>query len=179
MPKPSSRPTALALWIAVALLCTGAVVTSFALTLWWSLSPCYLCIFQRGLFMLLGPLAVLAAIAERRSRRLARVPGGLFALGAAAGAAAAAYQSWLQLRPVGSISCVGGQPGPIERLVEWAGQQAPDLFMASGFCEDEALVVLGLSLANWALVAFLSCLAAAGWALWRAPGARSPVARRR
>ena len=100
------------------------------------------------------------------------MPGGLFLLGAAIGIAAAAYQGWLQLQPPGTISCVGGDPGLIERLVEWLGQQAPTLFMATGFCEDPALVILGLSLANWALVTFSLCLFAGSWALWSGPGAR-------
>jgi disulfide bond formation protein DsbB len=51
--------------------------------------------------------------------------------------------------------------------VEWLGQQMPALFLATGFCEDKELTILGLSLANWALAAFAACLAAAGWALWR------------
>jgi disulfide bond formation protein DsbB len=150
-------------WILLALVCAGAVFLSFGLTAWLNLNPCYLCIFQRTLFMLLALLAALAVL----GRVLAWVSGPLFVLGCGIGIGAAAYQTWLQLQPPGSISCLGGQPGPIEGLVEWLGQQMPSLFLATGFCEDKELTILGLSLANWALAAFAACLAAAGWALWR------------
>lgn len=151
-------------WILLALSCAGAVLASFGLTAWLELSPCYLCIFQRTLFMVLTMLAGLAAL----GRMLARVGGPLFVLGCGVGIGAASYQSWLQLQPPESVSCVGGQPGIIERLVEWLTQLSPTLFLATGFCEDKELVILGLSLANWALLTFATGLAAALWALWRA-----------
>ena len=61
---------------------------------------------------------------------------------------------------------MAGEPGLIERLVEWLGQQYPALFLATGFCEEAELRLLDMTLANWALAAFLACLLAAGWALW-------------
>ena len=86
---------------------------------------------------------------------------------AALGIGVAAYQSSLQSQPQDSISCIGKPPGPIERLVEWLGQQVPSLFMASGLCEDRELVILGLSLANWAFLFFLAILVAGAWSLRR------------
>lgn len=151
-------------WILLALICAGAVLASFGLTAWLELNPCYLCIFQRTLFMVLAPLAVLSALGGP----VTWVVGPLFVIGCGVGIGAASYQSWLQLQPPGSASCVGGQPGIIERLVEWLTQQSPALFLATGFCEDEGFLILGLSLANWALLTFAACLAAALWALWRA-----------
>jgi disulfide bond formation protein DsbB len=79
----------------------------------------------------------------------------------------ATYQSWLQAQPPGSISCVGGEPGLIERLVEWLGQQLPELFLATGFCEEAELSILGLSLANWALLSFAAFFLIALWALFK------------
>ena len=64
-------------------------------------------------------------------------------------------------------SCIGGQPGPIEQMVEWLGQQVHTLFLASGFCEDTELVILGMSLANMAFVLLVAALATVVWALWR------------
>jgi disulfide bond formation protein DsbB len=43
----------------------------------------------------------------------------------------------------------------------------PSLFEVSGLCEDEELVIMGLSLANWALVSFASALIVAVWALFK------------
>lgn len=158
------RPKPTQLWLAVALGCGGLVVGSLVLTAWLDLHPCHLCIFQRILFMLIGALALLAAVL---SRPLARaVPGALIGALAAVGLWVAIYQSWLQRQPPDAVSCIGGQPGFIERLVEWLGQQVPALFLATGFCEEEELVILGLSLANWAAVSFAAVLLAAAWALW-------------
>ena len=115
--------------------------------------------------MLIAALALVAALVVRPRAR--RSFGGLVLALAGLGVGVATYQSWLQAQPPGAISCVGGQPGLIERLVEWLGQQVPSLFLATGFCEEAELVIFGLSLANWALVSFAACLIAAAWALWR------------
>jgi len=157
-----------AVWLATAAAAAAVVLASLVLTAWLALDPCHLCIFQRLLFMLIAGLGLLAALTRGLVQRLL---GGLLVLAAAAGAASAAYQSWLQEQPPDAISCIGGQPGLIERLVEWLGQQVPALFLATGFCEEKELLMLGLSLANWALLCFLLTLAAAWWALRR--GARS------
>jgi len=139
------------------------------LTPWLELEPCHLCIFQRTLFMLMALLAALtAALSYPDWRRLgARLTAVLFLVLAVLGSGVAAYQSWLQWQPIDQASCIGGPLGPIERLVEWLGQQSPALFMASGLCEDKQLVILGLSLANWAFLVFIGVLGGGAWALWR------------
>ncbi|MTW22083.1 disulfide bond formation protein B [Allochromatium palmeri] len=164
-PVVAPRP----IWVLLALMTATVALASFVLTPWLDLEPCHLCIFQRTLFMLMALLAALtAALLQPDWRRFgARLTGLLFLGFAALGSGVAAYQSWLQWQPVGEVSCIGGQLGPIERLVEWLGQQAPSLFMASGFCEDEQLTILGLSLANWAFLIFGAALVAGAWALWR------------
>lgn len=172
MLKIAPRPV----WTSLALLGAGAALTSLILTSWLLLDPCHLCIFQRLLFMLIALAALLAALAETpRGSRLAVQLSGLAMLTlATVGIGVAAYQSWLQIQPVDTVSCVGNQLGLIERLVEWLGQQAPSLFLASGFCEDRELVMLGLSLANWALALFVLIFAATAWTLWRMRGRSGP-----
>lgn len=157
------------LWSTITAGCLFMVAVSFVLTDWLLLNPCHLCIFQRLLYLLLVPPALLAALlAPRASARLA----GLLTLPLAlAGASAAGYQSWLQRQPAGTVSCIGGQPDPIEQAVEWLGQRLPELFMATGFCEDPEFVILGLSLADWSLLGFLGCLLLAAGALWPRPRA--------
>ena len=145
----------------LALVCAVAAATTVGLTVWLQLSPCHLCIFQRLLLMLMVPLALLAVLRAPWGT----LAGGAVALLALTGVVTAAYQSWLQLQPPGSISCMGADMGPIDRLVEWLGGLWPTLFMAGGFCEDRELVILGLSLANWALVLYLGILAFALWHL--------------
>lgn len=160
MRTPSPR----LLWSLIAAASLTLVVASLILTATLDLHPCHLCIFQRLLFMILG---VLALIAAWRAGRPSSLLAGLTMLPLAAlGAGVAAYQSWLQAQPPGSISCMAGQPSLIERLVEWLGQIQPDLFLATGFCEEAELVILGLTLANWALLAFAAGLAATALALW-------------
>lgn len=160
---PTNPPSPRLLW---SLLAAGSIVLvagSFVLTAWFNLHPCHLCIFQRLLFM---KLTVLFLLAAWWSPRPTAAWPGLFTLPiTATGSAVSAYQSWLQMQPPGSISCMAGEPSLIERLVEWLGQLQPDLFLATGFCEEAELSILGLSLANWALVSFTAFFGASVWAL--------------
>ena len=151
------------IWWGLALICGLAATMSILLTAWLRLDPCHLCIFQRLLLLLMCPLALAATLRRPMGTAIA----SLFALLALTGAITAGYQSWLQMQPPGSISCLGAEMGPIEQLVEWLGRHLPALFMASGFCEDRELVLLGLSLANWALVFFLGALLTALWLILR------------
>ena len=64
-------------------------------------------------------------------------------------------------------SCAGSEPGLIEQFVYFLSDNVPSLFEVSGLCEDEELVIMGLSLANWALVSFASALVVAVWALFK------------
>ena len=148
------------LWLAIGLIAMSLAASSFVLTAWLDLHPCYLCIFQRLLFMLLAVFGLLAATGFGE-----KLWGGLVILLAGVGTATAGYQTWLQLQPPGSASCAGSNPNLIEQLVYFLSDNIPSLFEVSGLCEDEELVILGLSLANWALVSFLSALVATVWAL--------------
>lgn len=149
-------------WLILAAGSAALALGSIVLTQWLGLQPCHLCIFQRLLFMLIALLALGAALLPGPG--VARVVmAGLVALLAAGGTATAAYQTWLQEQPPGEVSCFGSDLSLIERLVEWLGQLAPDLFLATGFCEDKALVILGLSLAQWALLSFVLVLLTCLW----------------
>ncbi len=152
------------LWALLAIFCAGLFVASLVLTELYDLQPCHLCIFQRLLYLLLALVGLAAwAVTARTSGRLT----GLLALPLAAGGlAVAAYQSWLQWQPPGSIGCVGGNPGYIERLVEALGQWLPELFLATGFCEEAELTILGLTLANASALGFAVALALA-YRAWR------------
>lgn len=146
-------------WMLLALLTAAVAVFSVAVTVWLDLHPCHLCILQRTVFFLLAPAALLAG--------WWRGGAAVFMALAAAGGGIAAYQSWLQWRALPAESCVASPLGPLEQLVEWLGQRFPALFLATGFCEDKQLTMLGLSLANWAFVLFLAVFFIGLWA-WRA-----------
>jgi disulfide bond formation protein DsbB len=56
--------------------------------------------------------------------------------------------------------------------VEWLAMQVPELFLATGFCEKAELSILGLTLANWALLIFTAFLVVALRALFNKPAIR-------
>lgn len=151
-------------WLAIGLIALGLAVSSLILTAWLDLHPCYLCIFQRLLFILIGVFGLLAMTGFGE-----KLWGWLLLLLAGVGTATASYQTWLQLQPPGDVSCAGGPPNLIEQLVYFLSDNMPSLFEVTGLCEEEELVILGLSLANWALVSFGAALIAAAWALFGKP----------
>jgi disulfide bond formation protein DsbB len=79
----------------------------------------------------------------------------------------AAYQTWLQ-RWAKGVNCTADQPW-WEAFVNWAGSQWPLMFEASGLCSEAGWKFLGLSIAEWSLVAFTSMTIAMLIALLRKP----------
>lgn len=128
------------------------VAVAVGLTHLLELNPCPLCIFQRVIDIVLGAL-LLAAAAAGAAARFVRFALALALAAAIGGIAVAAYQSWLQWSPP-QLSCGPAGRGPIESLVAWLGERVPWLFLATGACESTELTILGLSLANWSLVAY-------------------------
>ncbi|MDR1708330.1 MAG: disulfide bond formation protein B [Candidatus Accumulibacter sp.] len=125
--------------------------------------PCYLCNFQRFLYMLLIFFG-LCGVLLPRLRRAWALFSALTALG---GVAAAAQQSWMQYAPQESIECGFSDPTPVERFVDWLGGLWPSMFMVTGLCKDKDWTILGLTLANWSALAFLALAAIALWLLFR------------
>ena len=157
--------TARRLWLVLALGCVGLVVGSFTLTALFKLHPCYMCMFQRLMFLLMATFAVLAAFIP--ARPLAILSGIVVLLCAAGGAGVATQQVWLQNQPGAEFTCGGADPSQFEIFMHWLGQLLPALFWANGNCASKELVILGLSLAGWAQVAFVASLLVGAWALWR------------
>ncbi|MGF1643676.1 MAG: disulfide bond formation protein B [Thiotrichales bacterium] len=156
-------------WLAVGLGAAALASGSVVLTILLDLSPCHLCIFQRLLFM---ALAVSALLAAALSLAAGRVAGFASLLVIITGFGTAAFQTWLEMQPPGTASCVGGDPSAIERLVEWLGERMPGLFLATGFCDEPELRILGLTLANASLMAFTTFFLLALWALFLKPNPR-------
>lgn len=135
--------------------CASLLLVAFAvaLTHLLELNPCPLCIFQRVIDIALGVL-LLGAAAAGGAARFVRAALALALALASGGIAVAGYQSWLQWSPP-QLSCGPAGQGPIELSVAWLGEQIPWLFLATGACESTELSILGLSLANWSLVAYV------------------------
>jgi disulfide bond formation protein DsbB len=115
------------------------------------IAACPLCISQRMLAMLLLSLAAIGMLlSNSRPGRIATLT--LMFATTATGAFVAAYQTWLQRFTV-DVQC-SGQAAWWELLIDWAGEQVPILFYASGLCSDPAWKFIGLSIAEWSLVIF-------------------------
>jgi disulfide bond formation protein DsbB len=164
-PVPSSW-----FWLAIALVSTALVAGSFIMVALLKLEPCPLCIAQRTLFMMMGASGLVAFLAHRHVA--GKIAGALTLLSALAGAGLAGYQVWLQHQPSARFTCAGGDPNVIERIVDWLGTLSPTLFLAPGVCQDTGLLILGYSLAAWALVAFSASAVLGLWALLRRGGVR-------
>ncbi len=136
----------------------GLVVAGVILARTLNLAACPLCILQRMLYLLLALEAAAACLLAARpvAQRLAAC---LMCATAATGAGVAAYQTWLQ-RFAKGVSCAADQPW-WERFVDWAGAQYPLLFEATGLCSEAGWKLLGLSIAEWSLIAFTAFFLAA------------------
>lgn len=154
------RPRLLTGLLALFAFCVAAATV--LLTEWLHLNPCYLCIVQRSLAMLVALFLALAVVVHRHSVSLVFLPlTGLSALG---GMVAAAFQSYEQWYPH-DVSCIANEPNLLEKMVDWLGNQYPTLFMATGFCENKELEIFGLSLANCAFLCFSLIIVAVIWLL--------------
>lgn len=140
------------------LLASGLILGELA-----RLQPCYLCNFQRFLYIVLFGVGLCGALVPVAGR----LWSGLFALVAVGGVVTAVQQSWMQYAPQQAVECGFGDPTLVERIVDWLGARWPSLFMVTGFCTNKDWVFLGLSLANWSAICFLALLAVAVWQLVR------------
>ena len=138
--------------LAAVALVAGGVILAHTL----NLAACPLCILQRMLYLLLALEAIAAWLLAGSPHPT--LPGRaavlLMAATALTGAGIATYQTWLQRFATG-VSCTADQPW-WEEFVNWAGSQWPLLFEASGLCSEAGWKFLGLSIAEWSLIAFTS-----------------------
>jgi len=145
--------TSRGLFAATGLTAAGLLAGSVVLQQTMNLAACPLCILQRMLYLLLvfeaiGAWALARPALPRRTAALVMTATAL------TGAGIAAYQTWLQ-RFAKGVSCTADQPW-WEDFVNWAGSQWPLMFEASGLCSEAGWKFLGLSIAEWSLIAFTS-----------------------
>lgn len=162
-PQPSLR----VFFASVGLASSGLVGGGLLLARTLNLAACPLCILQRMLYLLIAAISLLGWLLARQpgTARLLSLLAGLAAL---LGAGIAAYQTWLQ-RFAKGVSCTADQPW-WERFVDWAGQQIPLLFEATGLCSEAGWKFIGLSIAEWSLAIFsILAFAAFRQTLQRAP----------
>jgi protein dithiol:quinone oxidoreductase len=121
-----------------------------------NLAACPLCILQRMLYLALALAALIALLLQRC--RLSQTLAALGCIAAAGtGVFVAGYQVWLQ-RFAKDASCTANAPW-WEEFVYWAGEKVPVLFEATGLCSEAGWKFLGLSIADWSLLAFSALFA--------------------
>lgn|SRR5574340_376296 len=116
------------------------------------LLPCPLCVMQRIAYLLVGLIALAAAL--HRPRAGARnAYAALLLLGSLGGAAVAAWQTVLTYRPQLASCAIS----PEERFLNGLPLAAwwPGMFEANGDCTKVDWTFLGLSVPELSLIAFL------------------------
>jgi disulfide bond formation protein DsbB len=111
------------------------------------LEPCPLCILQRYAYVVVGALALLAALLPLA---LGRLVGAIAIVCALSGAGVGVWHVWLQLHPPAVSAC-----GPtLEYLVGNLplGRALPRIFQGYGDCTDIDWTFLGLSIPAWSIV---------------------------
>jgi disulfide bond formation protein DsbB len=154
MPVISARLIFLAIFVA----CVALMGFGLYLQHAQNLEPCPLCIFQRYAFVLIGAIALLAAVhgpgALGRS-----IYAALTIVAAGTGAAIAGRQIWLERNPRTAFDC-----GPdLSYMLDTfpLSQVLPKVFQGEGDCSKVVWRFLGLSIAEWAFVWFALFIAAA------------------
>jgi len=156
----TSRPAFAAIFVACALLLGIALYLQEEV----GLEPCPMCILQRYAFTVVGIVALVGAIHGPRGVPL-KVYGALLVLLAIAGGGVAARQSYIQHYPPVVSSC----GTDLEFLVNTfpISQALPKIFAGSGDCSAVHWRLLGLSIAEWALVWFVLIVVFTAWFAFR------------
>ncbi|WP_341643573.1 disulfide bond formation protein B [Thauera sp. SDU_THAU2] len=128
------------------------------------LEPCPMCVMQRYAFLAVALIALVGGI-HGPGRTGSRVYAALIGLGALAGGAIAARQTWMQLDPPAIPECGPGLEFMLESFP--LGEALPMIFRGAGDCAAVDWTFLGLSIANWSLLSFSATAVFALWMLLR------------
>ena len=161
IPIPSRRLT----FGLMAFAASGLLASGLALGEFLRLTPCYLCNFQRFLYIVIALLSAFACVTNRWPRFWGLSTG----LSALWGIATAAEQSWMQYAPDQVTECGLSDPTLVETIVNWLSMKWPAMFMVTGFCTEKDWTFNGLTLANWSVFCFLALAGIAVWQAFRRP----------
>lgn len=118
------------------------------------LEPCYLCITQRVMFIVVAAITALAALHSPGALGT-RVYSGLTLVAALGGAGFAVRQLWLQSLPPERVPACGPPANYLFDAFPLRDALAM-LLQGDGSCAEVSWSLLGLSLAGWALLAFIA-----------------------
>ena len=151
-----------ALYLAVAVVCALLIGAAMYLQFRENLEPCPLCILQRYAYVLVGALALLAALLPAL---LGRILASLAILSALTGAGVGIWHVWLQLHPPRVSAC-----GPsLEYLVSNLplGRALPRIFQGYADCTNVDWTFLHLSIPAWSVIWLVLITLALGTAVSR------------
>jgi protein dithiol:quinone oxidoreductase len=142
--------------------CTGLMGFGLVLQHVVGLEPCPMCILQRYAFLVIGVVALIAAIHGPVGVGL-KIYSLLIALAALAGGSVSIRQSLLQrFPPAEALSCMASDLDFLLGNFPLA-QALPRIFSGAGDCAKVTWSLLGLSIAEWALVWFVVITTTAAW----------------
>lgn len=145
------------IYVAVFLACAALIGFAIYLQEIEHLEPCPLCILQRYAYVVVGVLALVAALLPAF---LGRIAGAVALLGAVSGAGVGAWHVWLQLHPPKISAC-----GPtLEYLIGNLplGRALPRIFQGYADCTNVDWTFLGLSIPAWSIVCLVLMSVALG-----------------
>ena len=133
---------------AVAVACLGSVGLALFAQHQWGMEPCPWCILQRMLFVLVGLVALVAAVQPSGGAR--RVLAGLALPLTIAGAAAALWQHFVAAKTQSCALTLADQVITTTGLdLRW-----PEVFEVRASCADGAVDLAGVPFEFWSLALF-------------------------
>jgi disulfide bond formation protein DsbB len=149
------------LLIAVALACFGILGAGLYVQFVLFMLPCPWCVIQRYAFAAIALICLISAFLPAAARKLGAGLGMLVAL---FGIGAAGWLLWVQAHP--KVSC-GIDPMETSLNHIPTAELLPFLFKADGLCTTQYDPLLGLSVPQWALVAFIGFAIVLGFVAFR------------
>ena len=146
------------IYLAMFAVCAGLI--GFALYLQHSLGlePCPMCILQRYAFIVVGAIALVAAI-HNPALPGRRIYSGLLVVMAATGGGVAIRHVYLEHNPPRVFDCGADMGFMLESFP--LTEALPMIFRGTGDCTKVPWRFLGLSIAEWPLICFVLLIIAA------------------
>ncbi len=146
------------IYLAMFLACAGLIGFALYLQHALGLEPCPMCILQRYAFIVVGVIALAAAI-HNPTLPGRRIYGGLLVVMAATGGGIAIRHVYLEHYPPKIFDCGADVGFMLESFP--LTQALPMIFRGTGDCTKVAWQFLGLSIAEWSLICFATLIVAA------------------
>ena len=146
------------IYLAMFLACAGLIGFALYLQHALGLEPCPMCILQRYAFIVVGVIALAAAI-DNPALLGRRIYGGLLVVMAATGGGIAIRHVYLEHYPPKIFDCGADVGFMLESFP--LTQALPMIFRGTGDCTKVVWQFLGLSIAEWSLICFAALIVAA------------------